>query len=549
MLIRKLSLDDFQLTDDCYWQALYPWDGVVETPFGSGWTWLKPGQKTKAHQHHEQETYFIAKGRGEMRVNDQAVEMGPGDVIYLPPFNSHVLENTSPDEDLLFLSVYWEDMAVLADLRQRNAEVRSRRAGTSTEVAGGEAEASEGLPTDGGGPVLLQVALTPPSKAASERSRHQAAGPCLAGDVCRRYLKSRGLTLAAGSSPGGAACSLGLGLLASPPVEGASRSLEAVLEQLDAAGELVDHDGRRAFPLDRWAESLRRAWLSTTQGPALRAACERRLAEVEAGAGAAIPVDGGSLGPWLTPTGLPKDGRRVVFLDLEDSFRLGILLPALLLAAGREPELPDVYVALEDPGKDSGASVEELLSQAPVDIVRLYLAWTSGGETADSPSLENLRREHLEGRWLPWLRQLGSRLQEEYGGTVPGTGLWTEEHRRFYEELQLRVARLQAAYEPASLDLAAAARLLDELVWSARRFAAAEGVWKDLSGRADERRTAVALELTAARALAMAAAPLMPTFAGDLACALGEPSPLAWEPIPAWVPGGIRLEPFDLDLA
>ena len=137
MLIRKLSLDDFEPMGDCRWQLLYPWQGVADdTPFYSGWTHLAPGQKTKKHQHHETETYFVAYGRGTMRVEGRSVEVGPGDVIYMPPFNDHVLENTDASEDLLFLSVFWENLETVPAAK-KESEGRERPARALVAAPGG----------------------------------------------------------------------------------------------------------------------------------------------------------------------------------------------------------------------------------------------------------------------------------------------------------------------------------------------------------------------------------------------------------------------------
>ncbi|HVR10866.1 MAG TPA: cupin domain-containing protein, partial [Thermoanaerobaculia bacterium] len=121
MLIRKLDPEQFVDAYDVKEQMFYPWSDVVETPFGTGWLVVEPGRRTKPHNHHEGETFFILRGRGKMTVGDESREVEPGDVIYFPPFGDHILENTSPHEDLHFLTIWWENMAAVAGLKRQPA--------------------------------------------------------------------------------------------------------------------------------------------------------------------------------------------------------------------------------------------------------------------------------------------------------------------------------------------------------------------------------------------------------------------------------------------
>jgi mannose-6-phosphate isomerase-like protein (cupin superfamily) len=92
-------------------RRLFPWPNTVETPWGSAWMMIKPGASSLPHNHDEQETFIILKGTGQMRVNDETRAVSKGDVIYLPPFSQHSLLNTSDDEDLELLCIWWEATA------------------------------------------------------------------------------------------------------------------------------------------------------------------------------------------------------------------------------------------------------------------------------------------------------------------------------------------------------------------------------------------------------------------------------------------------------
>lgn len=293
MLIRKFQLDQFKPCGDSRLQELFPWEDVIDTPFGAGWMYLEPGQASHRHQHHELETFIVVAGKGEMRVDEEGVEVGPGDVVYMPPFHKHVLHNTSESEDLLFFWLYWEDMSALARPR-----------------AGGERKSA----------------------------------------------------------------------------------LEA-----------------------------------------------------------------------------------------------------------------------EPPGEVSSSEV--------------------AGTAAD-----------LEGRSGQWLQELAASLQKEFDGVVPATGLWTDEQRRFYEELVDWLAEANAAQGTDAPSRATTSRLLGELVDRARHFARRERRSIGVPERRDERRTAVALELTAAKVLAALSASVAPELSSRLWSALGyqEPPP-SREPVPTWVPAGRRL--------
>ncbi|HEV2847179.1 MAG TPA: class I tRNA ligase family protein, partial [Thermoanaerobaculia bacterium] len=144
-------------------QMLYPWEGVVETPFGAAWAVVPPGGSTKHHAHQEGETFFFAKGRGVMRVGDDSTEVKAGDVVFQRPFQQHTLENTS-DEDLLFLTVWWEDLRLWAGQREEAAKR----------------------------PARTMVSAAPPTPNGDLHVGH-LSGPYLAGDIHARYLRLRGV--------------------------------------------------------------------------------------------------------------------------------------------------------------------------------------------------------------------------------------------------------------------------------------------------------------------------------------------------------------------
>ncbi|HEV2856065.1 MAG TPA: cupin domain-containing protein [Thermoanaerobaculia bacterium] len=462
MLIRKFNLDEFEPMGECRYQMLFPWQGVAQTPFWSSWNHLKPGEKTKKHQHHEIEVYLIAQGRGVFGGDRESLEVGPGDVLYMPPFNDHVITNTSAEEDLLFLSIFWEDMKALGDLP-------AEWAGTASDAA------NTALIAVSGGP-----------------------GPSRAAEVHARYLRMRGVDVRL------------------VPIAESPGEVQDLLARLQAAGKVEARDGRLWFPLSSCGERLKAYHLAASMGPRIRSVAERAVAE--GAEGQAVPLTGpdGQPSPelkklpaWLAATrDLPA--RAAQFFGPGESFQFAVLYPALLLALDPEARLPETLVAVED-----GA--------------------------ATTVAIQGLESE-LAG-WQDWLAELDAHLQGEYGGTVPATGFYTAEQRRFYKRL-LELAREAAeAYEAGSFSLSRAARVLRDLVWEARGFDAEEDAWIGVPDRSSERRTSIALGLVAAKILAMISAPLLPDFASRLARALGDEATAAkWVEVPDWVAAGSRTE-------
>ncbi|HEY3331394.1 MAG TPA: cupin domain-containing protein [Capsulimonadaceae bacterium] len=56
---------------------------------------IPPGASIGFHQHvHDEELYMILNGTGEMRIDDETVPVGPGDICLTRPGHSHALVNT-----------------------------------------------------------------------------------------------------------------------------------------------------------------------------------------------------------------------------------------------------------------------------------------------------------------------------------------------------------------------------------------------------------------------------------------------------------------------
>lgn len=64
---------------------------------------LEPGKEIEAHVDPMEEIYFVLSGTGEMRVDDESRQVGPGDATWLPTGSSHSLLNNG--EELLVILV------------------------------------------------------------------------------------------------------------------------------------------------------------------------------------------------------------------------------------------------------------------------------------------------------------------------------------------------------------------------------------------------------------------------------------------------------------
>jgi len=65
---------------------------------------LKPGKEIEAHVDPMEEIYFVLSGSGEMRVDDEAQPVKPGDAVWIPTGSSHALLNDG-EEDCVVLVV------------------------------------------------------------------------------------------------------------------------------------------------------------------------------------------------------------------------------------------------------------------------------------------------------------------------------------------------------------------------------------------------------------------------------------------------------------
>ncbi|MEU9716512.1 class I tRNA ligase family protein [Streptomyces sp. NPDC047976] len=243
--------------------------------------------------------------------------------------------------------------------------------------------------------------------------------------------------------------------------------------------------------------------------------------------------------PWQAAAPAP-DWKIVHFFGYDNSFYHSVLYPVLYRLAfpGWTPDI-DYHVNefyLLDGEKFSTSRRhaiwgKEILTPDTVDAVRFFLAATRPeGARTDfrRAAYEAALDDTLIGTWQQWLTDLGARTAKHHAGRAPDAGNWTPEHTAFLARLGTRLGAVTTALGKDAFSLNQAAAELDGIVRDTVRFARAESLLTDTPGWEDENRTALALELAAARLLAHAAAPVMPRFAARLAAALGQDAPGTW---------------------
>jgi methionyl-tRNA synthetase len=250
---------------------------------------------------------------------------------------------------------------------------------------------------------------------------------------------------------------------------------------------------------------------------------------------------------------LPSPDWKIVhFFGYDNSFYHSILYPVLYRLAFPEWN-PDVDYHLNEfytlEGQKFSTSRrhaiwgKEILTPESVDAVRYYLSRTRPeGERTDFRRAEFDRAcsDTLVGGWEQWLVGLGERIDSRFSGVVPDAGTWTSEQTAFLARLSLRLDEVTAALSPEGFSLRSAASVLDGIVTDVRAFSRQQSALAQDDRWNSEARTAVALELAAARLLATASAPLMPRFSAKLAAALGIPAIESWPDTAELVAPGSR---------
>ena len=79
----------------------------VEEDFSGCLLGFLPGQELPVHQHdHEHEVFDVLQGYGTIYLDDEAVELGAGSIIFVPAGVKHGFKNTSSDRWLIRATIH-----------------------------------------------------------------------------------------------------------------------------------------------------------------------------------------------------------------------------------------------------------------------------------------------------------------------------------------------------------------------------------------------------------------------------------------------------------
>ena len=88
------------LNMDVRWLITKDSVGATNTVFGV--TYFPPGSKHEIHRHpNVEEVEYLISGSGIAYVDEDAVELGPGEAIYVPQNSYHGFENNSDEEAVM----------------------------------------------------------------------------------------------------------------------------------------------------------------------------------------------------------------------------------------------------------------------------------------------------------------------------------------------------------------------------------------------------------------------------------------------------------------
>ena len=261
-------------------------------------------------------------------------------------------------------------------------------------------------------------------------------------------------------------------------------------------------------------------------------------------------------GGWKAFWGPGSPAQVVQFFGYDNCWNHGVLYPALLHAWDPSATAPVGFVANElyrldnskfSTSRNHAVWTREIVDLNGPDTVRFYAAHTCPEAEQTNYSLTEFAdfvAGELIGGWQGWLSELQGRVDRGSEGRAPVAGTRTERQQAFHRRLQGLVDEAGEAYAWQTFSPQRVTRLCCELVRSARDFGGAENAWSRVPGGTEEHHSALALELSAVRVLAMLVKPVMPDFAAHLEGCLGLEA-LRWDAEPQNVTPGTTIAGLD----
>ncbi len=222
-----------------------------------------------------------------------------------------------------------------------------------------------------------------------------------------------------------------------------------------------------------------------------------------------------------------------LFFGYDNAFLRMIIFPAVLLAYNKNIQLPDLMISNEfynlDNSKFSTSrghviTGDVLIKNYSADSVRLYLCYT---RPEDKPSnfcltdFDKFIQDQLINNWEQWLNTLALRLENFYNNTPPEPGLWSQEAKNYFQQIKAIAKNIEHFYADPFFSPRGISHELIRLIEISKYFSDSTADYYKFSTLYDKARTHIALELMAARCLAIYSWPIMPEFAEKLWYALG----------------------------
>jgi methionyl-tRNA synthetase len=273
------------------------------------------------------------------------------------------------------------------------------------------------------------------------------------------------------------------------------------------------------------------------------------LAAAEFAHGARKSTTTNSHGGWA-------DCHIVQFFGFDNSYFHALLFPALIMAYDPTMPLPKAFITNEfyrlngakfSTSRGHAIWAHELLSSVESDALRFYLAVTGPEREQTNFALDDMasvtRRDLIDG-WQHWLQKLGRRAHYAGRGAPALTTLLEVEQTEFARRIHDLVNLAAESYELVHFSPQSAVRSICEIVRLARRFGENEEAWRSVKGRERRFLSSLALELYAAKAVALLAAPITPSLAEHLWRSLGFDGPIergAWQDLRSLVTAGQQV--------
>ncbi|MDP5274710.1 class I tRNA ligase family protein [Chengkuizengella axinellae] len=648
--MKKLENKELSNVTGTYYKRLSPWKNLQEPPFGSILGVVKPSHFTDPHNHHEGEIFVIIRGEGMISVDNDEQQVESGDVIYLPAFKVHTLKNSSCDQDLVFLGIWWEDIKLLEKefrLKQKQ-ESKQTLIFASPPTPNGDLHLGHISGPYTGADILnrylklknkeshyitymddyqsyVSLKAKQLGKSALETSNYFAdiiedtfklnninvenclrpnnsenyvqfiqdffmtlykngkllekEAPSLYCDNCDLYLHEanvRGKCPHCLENSDGNACEQ-----CGQPNDCADL-IQPVCKHCEKTPSTINSK-HIYFPLSEYENELKGYIKNVSMRSHHRALCEKMLEQGlpdirvthTSNWGIPVPLDqyqDQTLYVWfeMCPGYIAatddfvknheidtnwrkywknKNAEVIQFFGFDNSYFHALLFPALYMAFDKEINLPTAFVTNEflrleelkfSTSRGHAIWGQDLLKEVPSDVLRFYLSYKRAETVQENFSIDEFEQtvdDELIHCWQGWISKLIDKVNVDFEGNTPHTGGWQNRHRVFYEMLKNIVKEVSLSYEPAVFSLQEVTRKCSELVRRASAFGIAESCYKGISSQYDDFRTSIALELTAAKTLAILITPIMPQFSKHIWESLGLKEQMEWEDVPSLMSG------------